>query len=402
MRVCVVGSGGREHGLAVALSRTADVVVTPGNPGIPGSSAAPPTEIEADLFVVGPEQPLVEGLADRLRSTGRSVLGPGADAARIEGSKEYMKSVAADAGVPTARYGAFSDVEPARAFLSTLPGLYVVKTDGLAAGKGVLVTESLDEAVDDVRAKLSGSAFGDAGRRVVIEEGLSGPEVSVFAVCDGSRAVALPPAQDFKRVDDGDRGPNTGGMGAWSPVPFGGPRLAEDVIADFVEPTLDALRRRGADYRGVLYVGLMITPQGPKLVEYNVRLGDPDGQVSVLRVTSDLAALLAEAADGKLRSSVTTTDDAAVVVVAASEGYPASPRTGDVIEGLAAARAVRGATILCAGVAAGAAGGLVTAGGRVLDVVGQGPDVASARARAYEALSHISWPGLHHRTDIGG
>jgi len=237
---------------------------------------------------------------------------------------------------------------------------------------------------------------------VVIEEGLSGPEVSVFAVCDGSRAVALPPAQDFKRVDDGDRGPNTGGMGAWSPVPFGGPRLAEDVIADFVEPTLDALRRRGADYRGVLYVGLMITPQGPKLVEYNVRLGDPDGQVSVLRVTSDLAALLAEAADGKLRSSVTTTDDAAVVVVAASEGYPASPRTGDVIEGLAAARAVRGATILCAGVAAGAAGGLVTAGGRVLDVVGQGPDVASARARAYEALSHISWPGLHHRTDIGG
>lgn len=402
MRVCVVGSGGREHGLAVALSRTADVVVTPGNPGIPGSSAAPPTEIEADLFVVGPEQPLVEGLADRLRSTGRSVLGPGADAARIEGSKEYMKSVAADAGVPTARYGAFSDVEPARAFLSTLPGLYVVKTDGLAAGKGVLVTESLDEAVDDVRAKLSGSAFGDAGRRVVIEEGLSGPEVSVFAVCDGSRAVALPPAQDFKRVDDGDRGPNTGGMGAWSPVPFGGPRLAEDVIADFVEPTLDALRRRGADYRGVLYVGLMITPQGPKLVEYNVRLGDPDGQVSVLRVTSDLAALLAEAAVGKLRSSVTTTDDAAVVVVAASEGYPASPRTGDVIEGLAAARAVRGATILCAGVAAGAAGGLVTAGGRVLDVVGQGPDVASARARAYEALSHISWPGLHHRTDIGG
>lgn len=402
MRVCVVGGGGREHGLALALARTAEVVVTPGNPGIPGSVATPATEIEADLYVIGPEQPLVDGLADRLRAEGRLVLGPGADGAALEGSKAFLKEVLAAAGVPTARYGVFDDLDEAVAFLETLPGLYVVKTDGLAAGKGVLVTDSLDEAIADVRDKLSGSAFGDAGRRVVIEEGLTGPEASVFVVCDGTRAVALPPAQDFKRVGDGDSGPNTGGMGAWSPIPFGGHDLAQVVVDDFVLPTLAELRRRGIEYRGVLYAGLMLTAEGPKLIEYNVRFGDPDSQVVLLRLTSDLAELLAAAAAGDLTAAppVTVSDDVCVLVVLASEGYPVAPRTGDAIEGLDAASAVAGATVLHAGVATDDEGRLVTSGGRVLNVIGRGPDAAAARAVAYEAAAHITWPGLHHRTDI--
>ena len=386
--------------MAHVLSRTADVVVTPGNPGTPGSVASPPEELEADLFVVGPEQPLIEGLADRLREAGKLVFGPGADGAQVEGSKAYMKELASAAGVPTARYGTFREVEPALVFLRTLPPPYVVKTDGLAAGKGVLVTRDLAEAEADVRAKLSGVSFGDAGRTVIIEEGMSGPEVSVFAVCDGARAVALAPAQDFKRAGDGDTGPNTGGMGAYCPLPWLDDGFADDVVARFVQPTLDELRRRGIDYRGVLYTGLMLTPQGPKLVEYNIRFGDPDSQVVLLRLTTDLAALLATAAAGRLGEPPTYADDAAVLVVAAAEGYPTTVRTGDVIEGLDAARGVHGAIVFCAGVALGDDARLVTAGGRVLEVVGRGPDLPTARSRAYAALGHLRWPGAFHRTDI--
>lgn len=402
MKVVVVGGGAREHALALVLGRTADVVVTPGNAGIEGSVAAPPEELDADLVVVGPEQPLVEGLADRLRAAGTRVFGPGADGAQLEGSKRYMKDLVTAAGVPTARYQAFDAVEPALAFLRTLPGLYVIKTDGLAAGKGVLVTESLAEAAEDVRDKLSGSSFGDAGRRVVIEEGLRGPEVSVFAVCDGKTTVALPPAQDYKPVGDGDVGPNTGGMGAWSPLPFLPDGFAEDILDRFVEPTLAGLRDQGIDFRGVLYAGLMVTPEGPKLIEYNIRFGDPDVQPVLLRMTSDLTELLAAAADGDLGSvaAPTFSDTAAVNVVLASEGYPVAPRTGDVIEGLDAARAVEGVTVLAAGVKAGPGGALVTGGGRVVNVIGEGPDVPTARARAYEAVGKVSWPGMHHRTDI--
>ncbi|MDQ4133507.1 MAG: phosphoribosylamine--glycine ligase, partial [Actinomycetota bacterium] len=302
-RVCVVGSGGREHALRNALATTAGerVVVTPGNPGIPGSVSTPPEEIDADLFVIGPEASLVDGLADRLRSKGRLVFGPGADGARLEGSKAWMKQVLDEAGVPTARHGTFTEVEPATAFLNQLPGPYVVKTDGLAAGKGVLVTESRKEAVADVEAKLSGRAFGDAGRRVVIEEGLSGPELSVLCVCDGRRAVPLEPAQDFKRLGDGDTGPNTGGMGAYSPVPVAGPDLVEHVVDAAVEPTLAAMRKRDIDYRGVLYAGLMLTADGPKVLEYNVRFGDPEAQVVLPRFAGDLVAMLADAAAGRLR-----------------------------------------------------------------------------------------------------
>lgn len=406
MKVVVVGSGGREHALALVLGRTAEVVVTPGNPGIPGSVPTPVEDLVAagdvDLVVIGPEQPLVDGLADRLRAVGVRVLGPGADGARVEGSKAFMKELVTAAGVPTAGFATFDDAELAVAHLRSTPGPYVIKTDGLAAGKGVLVTTDLAEAEADVRAKLGGKSFGSAGRRVVIEEHLSGPEVSVFAVCDGERTVCLPPAQDFKRVGDGDQGPNTGGMGAWSPLPFAPDDLAETVAKDFIEPTLAELRARGIDYRGVLYAGLMLTPDGPRLIEYNIRFGDPDSQVVLLRITSDLAELLAAAADGDLRAvpAPTFSNDTVVLVVVASEGYPESPRTGDPIAGLDEATAVAEVTMLTAGVAANEDNQLVTAGGRVLNAIGRGPDAVSARAQAYEAVGHLRWPGLHFRTDI--
>jgi phosphoribosylamine--glycine ligase len=382
------------------LSRTAEVVVTPGNPGIPVSIATAPEDVTADLYVIGPEAPLVDGLADRLRANGKLVFGPGADGARLEGSKAWMKQVLADAGVPTARYGSFTELGAALEFLKSLPGPYVVKTDGLAAGKGVLVTESIDEAADDVQEKLSGSSFGDAGRTVVIEEGLSGPELSVLAVCDGTKAVPLAPAQDFKRALDGDAGPNTGGMGAYSPVPVAGPDVVDAVMHDAVAPTLVALRKKGIDYRGVLYAGLMLTADRPKVLEYNVRFGDPEAQVVLPRLSSDLAKLLAEAASGSLQSTPEFFTDACVTVVLASEGYPSSPRTGDVIEGIEAASALPGVTVFCAGVGQDDRGRLVTAGGRVLDVTATGATIAQARERAYAAVDRIDWPGRNHRTDI--
>ena len=400
MKVCVVGSGGREHALATVLRRHHEVVVTPGNPGIPGSVDTPATAIDADLYVIGPEAPLVAGLADELRAAGRLVFGPGADGARLEGSKAWMKQVLVDAGVPTARHGTFTEAAPAFAFLDTLDGLYVVKTDGLAAGKGVLVTTDLAEAREAVTEYLSGEAFGDAGRTLVLEEGLTGPELSILAVCDGARAVPLAPAQDFKRVGDGDAGPNTGGMGAYSPVPVAGDDVVSMVMDDAVAPTLAALRSMGIDYRGVLYAGLMLTPAGPKMLEYNVRFGDPETQVVLPRLTSDLGQLLAAAAAGALDAAPTFDDGAAVTVVCAADGYPREVRTGDPIEGIAAAEAVEGVSVFCAGVGAGPDGDLVTAGGRVLAVTGQGTDLASARERAYNAVGRISWPGMHHRNDI--
>jgi phosphoribosylamine---glycine ligase len=401
VKVCVVGSGGREHALAVVLARTAEVVVTRGNPGIPGSVDTPPDQIDADLFVIGPEQPLVDGLADQLRAQGKLVFGPGKDGALLEGSKAFMKEVVAAAGVPTARYADFDDPDEAIAFLDTLPDGYVIKTDGLAAGKGVLVTTDRAEAEADIRDKLAGASFGDAGRRVVIEERMVGPELSVLAVCDGQRAVALEPAQDFKRVGDGDEGPNTGGMGCYSPVPAAGPGVVEGVLADFVDPTLAELRRRGIDYRGVLYAGLMLTDEGPKLVEYNVRFGDPEAQVVLPRLTCDLAQLLSEAAAGELRSEPTSSDDACVAVACASEGYPTGTRTGDVIEGLDRLDELDGVQVLFAGVAAGdEPGSLVTAGGRVLYVCGTASDIEQARALAYQGVARIGWPGMHHRSDI--
>ena len=397
--VVVVGSGGREHALASVLSRTAEVVVTPGSPGIPGSVATSPEELDADLFVIGPEAPLVDGLADRLRAQGKLVFGPGADGAALEGSKAWMKEVVAAAGVPTARYGAFDELEPALAFLRSLSGPYVVKTDGLAAGKGVLVTNNLIDAEDDVRAKLAGDSFGAAGHTVVIEEYLDGPELSILAVCDGQKGVALAPAQDFKRVGDGDTGPNTGGMGAYSPVPSVDDALVQEVLDDFIAPTLAELRRRGIDYRGVLYAGLMLTADGPRLVEYNARFGDPESQVVLPRLTSDLAQLLAEAAAGDIAHEPTFADDACVTVALASEKYPATPRVGDVISGLGRAGALDDVQVFYAGVRS-EGDDLITSGGRVLYVTGMAPTIEEARAKDYEGVRLIGWDGMHHRSDI--
>lgn len=390
MRVVVTGKGGREHALAWTFANFGhDVAVTPGNAGIPWSTAAPVDDLNADLVVLGPDDHVVEGMGDRLRATGKLVFGPGADGGRLEGSKAWMKALLAEANVPTARFGSFTELEPAKAFMRTLRGSVVVKTDYLALGKGVLVTSSYDEAVDDAARKLEQGG-------IVVEECMTGPEFSLFAICDGEQAVALPACQDHKRVGDGDTGPNTGGMGAYSPVPFVGDDVVDRTMDTCVLPTLDALRRRGIDYRGVLYAGLMLTPDGPKIVEYNVRFGDPECQVLLPRFTSDPAELLLEAAEGKLRSTPSFTSDAALTVALCSEGYPGTTRTGDPIEGIAEAEKLEGVTVFCAGVGAG----MVTAGGRVLNVTALAPTLAEARARAYDAVGHISWPGMQYRTDI--
>lgn len=404
--VCVVGEGGREHALAVALARSgAEVVVAPGNSGIeayPGASGIrvsdlPPQAIDADLYVIGPEAPLVGGLADELRSQGRRVLGPGADGARLEGSKSWMKTLLDQAGVPTARWRSFSDFPAAADYLRSLSPPYVVKADGLAGGKGVAVTSSLEEAEADLAAKLEGRAFGEAGRVVVIEEAMEGPEVSLLALCDGKRALPLPPARDAKRLQDGDRGPNTGGMGAFSPVPDVTPALQDEILHRCVEPTLAALRASGIDYRGVLYAGCMLTAEGPKVVEFNVRFGDPEAQVVLPLIEGDLAGLLIEAAEGRLRSEPRLRPGAAVCVVMAAEGYPTRSRRGQVIPDPKPSPEV---TILQAGTRVDEEGRLVTNGGRILDVVATGDDIAQARERAYAAVEAQAWPGAQWRSDI--
>jgi phosphoribosylamine--glycine ligase len=409
VRVCVVGSGGREHALALALARTAEVIVSPGNPGMPGTPVGgypisiteiPPESVRADLWVIGPEKPLVDGLADKLRADDKLVFGPGADGARLEGSKAFMKEVLAEAGVATARYGAFDEVRPAHDFLAQLAGPWVVKTDGLASGKGVLVTDDLAEAEADVIAKLSGDSFGDAGRRVVVEEGLVGAECSLLVLCDGRRIAALPVAQDYKRLEDGDGGPNTGGMGAVSAVGLVDDGLVDRILDESVEPLVAALRRRGIDYRGVLYAGLILTVDGPKVLEYNVRFGDPETQVVLPRVNHDITGLLAEAAEGRLRTDPRATTEAGVCVVMASAGYPSGPRSGDPIEGLDRAGALPSVSVLHAGTALDPQGRLVTAGGRVLGVTATGPTIGEARSRAYGGTGLISWDGVQYRTDI--
>ncbi|HVA44307.1 MAG TPA: phosphoribosylamine--glycine ligase [Acidimicrobiales bacterium] len=419
-RICVVGAGGREHALAQTLSRHAEVVVTPGNPGMAthaggvnehgaggvSVTSEPAEGIDADLFVIGPEAPLVEGLADRLRATGRLVLGPGADGARLEGSKAWMKEMCSRARVPTARYGAFTEVGPALEFLDELASSgcsLVVKTDGLAAGKGVLVTPSREEAAEDVRAKLSGRSFGAAGTTVVLEEGLVGEEVTVLAVCDGRDFSVLPASQDHKRVGDGDTGANTGGMGAYSPVSHIAPAELDRAVRECVAPMLAALRADGIDYRGVLYAGLILTASGPRIIEYNVRLGDPEAEAVVPLLDGDVGAWLASAAAGAVDGDAQVSSDTAVTVVMCADGYgtPDGPRTGDEISGLEAAGALAGVTVFHAGTLRDPNGRFYTAGGRVLAVTARRPDLAAARERVYEAVSMISWSGAHYRRDIG-
>lgn len=405
MKVVVVGSGGREHAICDALAEEGhQVVATPGNPGIAACAEVtsdPAESLEADLFVVGPEAPLVDGLADRLRIQGKLVFGPGRDGAMLEGSKHFMKRVAAEAKLPTAAFAAFEESAAALEYLESMAPPYVIKTDGLAAGKGVLVTADLDEAKADVRAKLSGSAFGEAGRRIVIEEGMSGPEVSLLAVVDGHRAVALRPAADHKRLLDGDRGPNTGGMGAYSPVPFFGSDLEARAMAEIVEPAVARLVEMGIDYRGVLYAGLMLTPDGPKLVEFNVRFGDPEAQVVLPALGPGLGDFLAQAAAGQVGEPPAVRHGAAATVVMAAPGYPESPRSGGVITGLDAAGALPGVKVFHAGTRLGQSGELLVAGGRVLSVTGFSRSMPDALARAYAAIAEIHFEGAQFRSDIG-
>jgi phosphoribosylamine--glycine ligase len=340
---------------------------------------------------------------------GRAVMGPGAEGALLEGSKAFMKEVLLAAGVPTARFAAFDQMQTAQAlaFLETLPGPWVVKTDGLAAGKGVLVAQSLAEARADVKAKLSGAAFGDAGRDIVIEEGLVGEECSLLVLCDGTTAVPLLPAQDFKRIRDGDRGPNTGGMGAYCPMPHVSARQVDEIMKVAVEPLVTELRRRGIDYRGVLYAGLMLTPDGPQVIEYNVRFGDPETQVVLPLLSSDAAELFLAVAEGRLADVPAPTfhDAAAVCVVLAAPGYPDSPRTGDPISGLTDAgqssAEVAGVTVFHAGTNRLHPGGpFRTAGGRVMGVTAVAPTLAEARAAAYAGAAPIEWDGAQWRSDI--
>lgn len=410
MKVVVVGAGAREHALAKCLAEGgAQVLVSPGNPGVAlsgeqGASircvGSAPEEIDADLFVIGPEPPLVEGLADRLRSRGAMVVGPGVQGARLEASKAFMKGLATEAGVPTASYSVHDGMDSALGALRSMSPPYVVKTDGLAGGKGVLVTSSLAEAEADVIAKLSGKAFGSAGSVVLIEEALSGPEMSVLALCDGTSAVPFPAARDAKRLLDGDNGPNTGGMGAYAPVD-GAHEVVEAVMDRVVEPVLWALRSQGVDYRGVLYAGVMCTAEGPKLVEFNVRMGDPEAQV-ILPLVEPVSVLEAftEAAAGKLGGTLRLRDRAAVCVVLAAEGYPSGSSQSWPVSGLEAAGDIEGVDVLHAGTSFDSEGRLVSGTGRVLDVVARGESVREARERAYLAVEHLSWPGMQYRRDI--
>jgi phosphoribosylamine---glycine ligase len=415
VRVAVVGGGGREHALLAGLAASPQVehlFALPGNPGtaalaenVPGVDIA---DIAAwagregvDLTVVGPEAPLVAGLADTLADRGLTVFGPTAAAARIEGSKTFAKDVMAAAGVPTARAEAFTDAAAAVKALDGFGPPWVVKADGLAAGKGVTVTADHGAARAAIEDALLRGAHGEAGARILLEEHLDGPEASLFALADGRTVVPLAPARDYKRAGDGDTGPNTGGMGAYSPLADVPDALVEAVRTTILEPTVAELARRGLPYQGLLYAGLALTAAGPKVIEFNCRFGDPETQVVVPRLAGDLAGLLAAAAGGDLAGAAPAWDPrACVTVVLAAGGYPGPYRRGAEIRGLADAAAMDGVRVFQAGTALDAAGRTVAAGGRVLAVSALAGGVAAARALAYEAVRQIRFEGARWRRDI--
>ncbi|MFB7993403.1 phosphoribosylamine--glycine ligase [Streptomyces sp. NPDC056002] len=409
MKVLVIGSGAREHALCRSLSLDPDVTAlhcAPGNAGIAEVAELHPVdaldgtavarlagELAADLVVVGPEAPLVAGVADVVRAAGIPCFGPSGEAAQLEGSKAFAKDVMAGAGVPTARSYVCTTPQEVDEALDAFGAPYVVKDDGLAAGKGVVVTDDLEAA----------RAHANACDRVVIEEFLDGPEVSLFAITDGVTVVPLQPAQDFKRALDGDAGPNTGGMGAYSPLPWADPKLVDEVMETVLQPTVDELRRRGTAFSGLLYAGLAITSRGVRVIEFNARFGDPETQVVLARLKTPLAGVLLASADGTLADlpPLRWSDEAAVTVVVASHNYPETPRTGDPITGLAdvAAQDAPHAYVLHAGTKRDG-DAVVSAGGRVLSVTATGSDLTQARERAYAALSRIGLDGSQHRTDI--
>jgi phosphoribosylamine--glycine ligase len=416
MNVLVVGRGGREHALCWKLARSRSVrrvVCVPGSAGIAGSAecAAVPDEglvafareRAVDLVVVGPEAPLVGGLADRLRQAGIGVFGPGTDGARLEGSKVFAKAFMQRHGVPTAACAVAASAKEAFDAVEAMGGRVVVKADGLAAGKGVIVCEGREEARGAVERLMVKAEMGEAGRRLVIEERLEGREVSVIAVCDGSRACLMLPTQDHKRIRDGDEGPNTGGMGAYAPaVKVAPPALLEAIRETVVAPTLRGLRSEGVDFRGALYCGLMIAPGGePKVLEYNVRFGDPETQPQMALLDEDLGELLLAAAAGSLDGrALRWKPGAAVTVVLSAEGYPGEVTKGDTIEGLETALQDEEHVVFHAGTAR-KEGRWVTDGGRVLGVTAVGKDLPQARERAYRLVDAIRWRGMHFRKDIG-
>jgi phosphoribosylamine---glycine ligase len=419
MRLMIIGSGGREHALAWKLRAERgvdDVLCVPGNAGIartvrvapcdtsdPDALGALASRERIDLTIVGPELPLDCGVVDRFRASGQRIFGPVRAAAQLECSKVFAKRFMEKHGIPTARYRVCGSSRDARALIASGEFGFpiVVKADGLAAGKGVVVAADRAEADQAIAAAMDERQFGQAGARVVIEECLSGPEVSFFAVCDGTRAVPVTSAQDHKRIFDGDRGPNTGGMGAFAPSPLVDDSLAREIMDTIVTPVLRGMRADGTEYRGFLYAGLMLTCSGPKVIEFNVRFGDPEAQAVMPLIDGDVLPLLQSAADGDVRANrVRLSQGASVGVVLASGGYPGSTMTGTPIQGLDDAERVEGVTIFHAGTAL-KDNALVTSGGRVLTVVGTGHDYAEARARAYDAVHRISFAGMQCRTDIG-
>ena len=419
MRILVVGGGGREHALCRKLGSSplvTQIFAAPGNAGIARDAACVPIKVEdvqglADfaaanaisLVVVGPEVPLVAGLADRLHDLGIAVFGPSQRAAALEGSKGFMKDMLDKAGIPTAWYRRFTDAQAARAFIREKGAPIVIKTDGLAAGKGVVVAMTLDEALTAIDRMMDDKVFGDAGNEVVIEEFLDGEEASLFAICDGRTALFSGDAQDHKRVGDGDTGPNTGGMGAYSPAPVVTPEIVSFSQDHIFQPLLTAMAQAGAPFTGVLFAGLMITKDGPKVLEFNVRFGDPECQVLMARLTTDLAPVLLAAAQGRLDQvpPLSWSDQAALVVVMAANGYPETYEKNTVIEGLDDAETVEGVAVLHAGTAVGPTGAILATGGRVLGVTATGDGVAQAQGRAYAAIDKIRWPKGFCRRDIG-
>jgi phosphoribosylamine---glycine ligase len=416
MRVLVVGGGGREHALAWALSRNPTVdrlYAAPGNPGMEELAECVPVAADdvaglvglaerasIDLTVVGPEAPLVAGLVDELEARGLRAFGPTAAGARIEGSKSWAKELCARHGIPAPASETFDDVTAAVMYLDAFEAPYVVKADGLAGGKGVTVASTREEAVGAIQACLVDRAFGAAGDRVVIEEYVAGREVSALAITDGRTVIPLVLAQDFKRVRDGDRGPNTGGMGAYSPVPFAGPETEAAITRGVLEAAVRALSEEGILYRGVLYAGLMLTESGPRALEFNCRFGDPETQAILPRLESDLAEAMVACVEGTLADHrLAWTPEACVTVVVASGGYPGAYRTGLPVEGLEEAGKADKTQVFHAGTAR-RDGRVVTAGGRVLAVSALGKDLGEARDRAYEACGRIRFDGAHHRTDI--